>query len=80
MWFGNYDENGINVGDVVYGVVTGVCSAGIFLSLEDGQEAFARFGGLEYGAKVPCTVLKKASETWRRVLVGVDSFEDVVAT
>lgn len=40
MWFGNYDENGINVGDVVYGVVTGACSAGIFLSLEDGQEAF----------------------------------------
>ena len=63
-----------------HGIVTGACSAGTFFSLEDGQEAFARFGGLEYGAKVPCTVLKKASETWRRVLVGVDSFEDVVAT
>lgn len=79
MWFGNYDEDGINVGDVVYGVVTGACSAGIFFSLEDGQEAFAKFGGLEYGAKVPCTVLRKASDTWRRVLVAVDSFETVVA-
>lgn len=78
MWFSDYDENGINVGDVVYGVVTGACSAGTFFSLEDGQEAFAKFGGLEYGTKIPCTVLKKASDTWRRALVAVDSFENVL--
>ena len=79
MWSGDYDENGINVGDVVYGVVTGACSVGTFFLLEDGQEAFAKFGGLKYGAKVPCTVLKKASDTWRRVLVAVDSYGDIIA-
>ena len=53
-------------------VVTGGCSRGLFLRLENGQEAFASFGGLVPGTEVLCTVLKKATERWR-VLVAIDS-------
>ncbi len=38
----NYEEEGINIRDGVRGTVIGGCSKGIFLSLEDGQEAFAQ--------------------------------------
>ena len=45
-------------------------------SVEDGQEAFTRFGGLNPGTTVLCTVLKKATEKWK-VLVSIDSIENV---
>ena len=66
----NYEEEGINIRDGVRGTVIGGCSKGIFLSLEDGQEAFAHFGGLNPGTIVLCTVLKKATEKWK-VLVSL---------
>lgn len=59
MWSWDYEE-GTNIRDGVRGTVTGGCSKGIFLALEDGQEAFAHFGGLNPGTTVLCTVLKKA--------------------
>lgn len=72
MWSYEYDEDDYNVRDGVRAVVTGGCSKGLFLHLENGQEAFASFGGLVPGTEVICTVLKKATERWR-VLVAIDS-------
>lgn len=72
MWSYEYDEDDYNVRDGVRAVVTGGCSKGLFLRLENGQKAFASFGGLVPGTEVICTVLKKATERWR-VLVAIDS-------
>ncbi len=59
--------------DGCYGEVTGRCSCGSFLTLDNGQEAFAyKFVSLLPGAKVLCTVLKLATED-RRMLVSIDS-------
>lgn len=70
MWSYEYDD--YNVRDGVHAVVTGGCSKGLFLRLENGQAAFASFGGLVPGTEVLCTVLKKATERWRG-LVSIDS-------
>lgn len=70
MW--NYEDEDYNVRDGVRAVVTGGCSKGLFLVLDNGQEAFASFGGLSPGTEVLCTVLKKSTER-RRVLVSIDS-------
>ncbi|MGN0362495.1 MAG: hypothetical protein ACI4ET_06610 [Bilifractor sp.] len=80
MWINEYQDDEFNIRDSVCGVVTGGCRSGLFVRLEDGQEAFASFGGLYPGTKVICTVLKKATEKWR-VLVAIDSVltEAVVA-
>ena len=80
MQYNEYlEEEGINVRDSVCGVVTGGCRSGLFLRLEDGQEAYARFGGIYPGARVLCTVIKRATDRWR-VLVSVDSvLEDAAA-
>lgn len=72
MWSNEYEYDDYNVRDGVHAVVTGGCSKGLFLRLENGQEAFASFGGLVSGTEVLCTVLKKATERWR-VLVSIDS-------
>lgn len=59
--------------DGCYGVVTGRCKSGVFLTLDNGQEAFAyKFGGLMSGTKVLCTVLKMPSEE-KRMIVSIDS-------
>jgi len=72
MWKNEYTNENFNIGDGVTAVVTEKCKSGIFLQLENGQEAFARFGGLCPGTEVLCTVLKKATQTFR-VLVTIDS-------
>ena len=72
MWTWEYEEDGTNIRDGIRGTVIGGCSKGIFLSLEDGQEAFAHFGGLNPGT----TVLKKATEKWK-VLVSIDSIDSM---
>ena len=72
MWSNEYFDEDFNVKDGVYGVITGGCKSGVFLKLENGQEAFATFGGLTPGTEVLCTVLKKATDKWR-VLVAIDS-------
>lgn len=61
--------------DGCYGEVTGRCQAGVFLTLDNGQEAFAyKFSSLRPGTKVLCTVLKMPAER-KQMLVSVDSVE-----
>lgn len=72
MWSSEYYDEDFNARDGVYGVIIGSCKSGVFLKIENGQEAFASFGGLNPGTEVLCTVLKKATDKWR-VLVAIDS-------
>lgn len=59
--------------DGCYGEVTGSCRVGAYLTLDNGQEAFAyRFANLPPGTEVLCTVLKMPTEE-KRMLVSVDS-------
>lgn len=45
--------------DGCYGEMTGSCKSGAYLTLDNGQEAFAyKFASLLPGTKVLCTVLK----------------------
>lgn len=75
-----YVDNKLRIRDEVYGVVTSICRKGIFLELENGQSAFAYFGGLEVGDTVLCSLLRKATDT-RKMLVAIDSVlkEDCLA-
>jgi len=72
MWSIEQNDVNFNIRDVVYGVVTGGCGKGLFLTLENGEEAFSYFGGLAPGSEVLCSVMKKANENLR-VLVSIDS-------
>ena len=76
MYRNNVYED-LEVRDGAYGVVTGGSGRGLFLTMENGQGAFARFGSLCPGTKVLCTVLKKASES-RRMFVSIDSVLEIV--
>ena len=59
--------------DGCYGEVTGNCKAGAYLTLDNGQEAFAyKFASLLPGTRVLCTVLKMPIEE-KRMLVSIDS-------
>ena len=59
--------------DGCYGVVTCRCKKGVFLKLDNGQEAFAyKFSSLLLGTKVLCTVLRLSTEE-RKILVSIDS-------
>ena len=72
MWSIEQVEDNFDIRDVLYGVVIGGCGKGLFLTLENGQEAFSRFGGLAPGSEVLCSVIKKAGENGR-ALVSIDS-------
>lgn len=72
MWSTLYPDEDFNVKDDVYGTVIGSCSKGIFLRMDNGQEAFAYFNILGIGTRVRCSVRRKANES-RRMLVSVDS-------
>ncbi|MBQ7922517.1 MAG: hypothetical protein IJ325_08070 [Clostridia bacterium] len=76
----NYYTAYNKVGDGCCGTITGRCKNGVFMTLEDGQTAFARFGGLPLGTKVYCTYLKPATEKLF-ALVSIDSvrFDDIAA-
>jgi len=76
MWKWDYEENGTNIRDGIRGTVIGSCRKGLFLALEDGQKAFAHFGGLNPGTTVLCTVLKKVTERWN-VLVSIDFIDNM---
>lgn len=65
-------EGGLNVRDGLYGEVTGSCGKGVFLTLDNGEEAFAYFGGLAPGTRVFCTVRRLAAEGLR-TLVKIDA-------
>ena len=69
----NKDDQGYDVMDGCYGTVTGRCQKGAFLTLDNGEAAFAyKFGNLWPGTKVLCTVLRLAEEG-RRKRVSIDS-------
>lgn len=62
--------------DGCYGEVTGRCNTGAYLTLDNGQEAFAyKFASLIPGTKVLCTVLKIPADG-KRMLVSIDSVRD----
>lgn len=59
--------------DGCYGEMTGSCKSGAYLTLGNGQEAFAyKFASLLPGTKVLCTVLKMPTGE-KRMLVSIDS-------
>ena len=67
------NNNTYEIMDSCYATVTGSCYAGAFLTLDNGQQAFAYgLANLLPGTKTLCTVLKYAKEN-RRMLVSVDS-------
>lgn len=69
----NNNYKGYEKFDGCYGEVTGKCRAGAFLTLDNGQEAFAyKFASLLPGTKVLCTVLKQPTEE-KKMLVSIDS-------
>lgn len=74
--FTEVEEKGVQgyeVLDGCYGTVVGRCRKGAFLTLDNGEDAFAyKFGNLWPGTKVLCTVLRLAHEG-RRKLVSIDS-------
>lgn len=72
MWDYECNDDNYNVRDCVRAVVTSSCNKGLFLVLENGQEAFAFFGRLSPDTEVLCTVLKKSTKQWR-VLVSIDA-------
>lgn len=62
--------------DGCYGEVVGRCKAGAYLTLDNGQQAFAyKFSSLLPGTKVLCTVLRLPSED-KRMLVSIDSVSE----
>lgn len=68
--------------DGCYGKVVGTCQKGAFLTLDNGEPAFAyKFANLRQGAVVLCTVRRMADGD-KRMLVTIDSVvkhSDVVA-
>ena len=69
----NPETQGYDVLDGCYGTVVGRCQKGAFLTLDNGEEAFAyKFANLWPGTKVLCTVLRLADQG-RRKLVSIDS-------
>ena len=67
------ESQGYEVMDGCYGTVVGRCQKGAFVTLDNGEEAFAyKFANLWPGTKVLCTVLRLADEG-RRKLVSIDS-------
>lgn len=74
--FTEKEENevqGYEVLDGCYGTVVGRCRKGAFLTLDNGEDAFAyKFANLWPGTRVLCTVLRLADEG-RRKLVSIDS-------
>lgn len=67
------ENQGYEVMDGCYGTVVGRCQKGAFVTLDNGEDAFAyKFANLWPGTKVLCTVLRLADEG-RRKLVSIDS-------
>ena len=57
------ENQGYEVMDGCYGTVVGRCQKGAFVTLDNGEDAFAyKFANLWPGTKVLCTVLRLADE------------------
>lgn len=67
------EDTGYQVLDGCYGTVVGVNRKGAYLTLDNGEDAFAfQFANLRRGTEVLCTVRRMATEE-RRKLVTIDS-------
>lgn len=65
--------------DGCFGVITSRCQKGAYLTLDNGEEAFAyKFANLRVGTKVLCTVMKLPVEN-RKTLVSIDHVCDFAA-
>lgn len=67
-----YSQNDLNCRDTVYGTVVGGSKDGLFIRLDNYDMAFASFGYLPSGARVLCTVFKKAKGN-NYAHVGIDT-------
>lgn len=63
------------VHDSVIGKVVYVTPKGLFLELDNGDTAYARFGPLKIGTTVYCTVLKRATGDRYYITVTIDSVD-----
>lgn len=66
------NKNDINCRDAVCGTVVGGSKDGLFIRLDNFDMAFAAFGYLPSGARVLCTVFKRASRN-NYAHVGIDT-------
>lgn len=64
--------------DCCYGTVTAKCQKGVFLRLDNGEDAFAYRFNLMIGTEVLCTVLRQATDRLR-TLVSIDSVDSASA-
>lgn len=69
-----YEEVDMSVLDTVRGMVVGIQDNGLKILLENGETAFAFFGGLKYGTKVLCQIRKKAAHG-KQTRVAIDSVD-----
>lgn len=67
-----YNQNDINCRDAVCGTVVGGSKDGLFIRLDNFDMAFAAFGYLPSGARVFCTVFKRATRN-NYARVGIDT-------
>lgn len=67
-----YNQDIINCRDTVCGIVVGGSKDGLFIRLDNFDMVFAAFGYLPSGARVLCTVFKKAARN-NYAYVGVDT-------
>lgn len=67
-----YSNCEMNYKDCVFGTVVGGCKEGLFIRLDNDEMSFAKFNFLPSGARVLCTLLKKANKN-NYALVGIDS-------
>ena len=67
------EAQGYDTWDGCYGTVVSRCKKGVYLTLDNGEDAFAyKFGNLWPGTKVLCTV-RRMAEGERLKLVTIDS-------
>lgn len=57
-----YDFSDFEVRDDIRGIVINNTKTGTILILETGETAFAKFGGLEVGDEVICSIRKPAKD------------------
>lgn len=70
------------VGDECYATVSSRCGGNVFLTLDNGQKAFAyNFGSLAYGQQVICAITRAAagSNCMRAVITHVCGYDMLAA-
>ena len=70
MW--NTYETRHEIKDTVKAVVTVCTKKGVYLKLDNGETAFAKFGNLQNGTEVLCSIVKYSTLEWP-AFVTIDS-------